>query len=80
MAAAEQVEQLATQVLARLDHVQTVDSLSSELAHLSIDEAYRVQLALVAQRCARGEQIVGRKVAFTSRGTPMAQSSAAESL
>jgi 2-keto-4-pentenoate hydratase len=69
MATMGQIEQLATQVLARYDQVQTVDGMADEFARLGIDDAYRVQLALVDQRCARGEQIVGRKVAFTSPGT-----------
>ena len=64
-----QIEQLATQILARFDRVQTVDAMATDLARLGIEDAYRVQLALVDQRCARGERIVGRKVAFTSRGT-----------
>jgi len=64
-----QIDQLAAQVLARCDQVQTVDAIADDFVRLGIDDAYRVQLALVAQRCARGEQIVGRKVAFTSRGT-----------
>jgi 2-keto-4-pentenoate hydratase len=64
-----QVEQLAAQVLARFDGVQTMDGMSDDFARLGIEDAYRVQLALVAQCCARGERIVGRKVAFTSRGT-----------
>ena len=63
------IEQLATQILARLDTVQTIDTMASDLAQLGIEDAYRVQIALVDQRCARGERIVGRKVAFTSRGT-----------
>jgi 2-keto-4-pentenoate hydratase len=65
----EQSERLATHILARLDSVQTVDAMAMDFAHLGIEDAYRVQLALVDQRCARGERIVGRKVAFTSRGT-----------
>ncbi|HSF32595.1 MAG TPA: fumarylacetoacetate hydrolase family protein [Candidatus Tectomicrobia bacterium] len=69
MATTGQVEQLATRVLACFDRVQTVDGMSDDLGRLGIADAYRVQLALVAQRCARGECIVGRKVAFTSRGT-----------
>jgi 2-keto-4-pentenoate hydratase len=69
MATTGQIDQLAAQVLARFDQVQTVDGMAEDFARLGIDEAYRVQLALVAQRSARGEQIVGRKVAFTSRGT-----------
>jgi 2-keto-4-pentenoate hydratase len=63
------IEQLATQILARFDTVQTIDTMASDLAQLGIEDAYRVQLSLVDQRCARGERIVGRKVAFTSRGT-----------
>jgi 2-keto-4-pentenoate hydratase len=69
MATTGQIEQLATQVLTRLDRVQTVDEMAPDFLRLGIEDAYRVQLALVAQRCARGERIVGRKVAFTSRGT-----------
>ena len=63
------IEQLATQILARFDTVQTIDTMAADLAQLGIEDAYRVQIALVDQRCARGERIVGRKVAFTSRGT-----------
>jgi 2-keto-4-pentenoate hydratase len=69
MTTANQVEHLAAQVLARFDQAQTVDSLSEAFSQLGIVEAYRAQLALVSQRCARGERIIGRKVAFTSRGT-----------
>jgi 2-keto-4-pentenoate hydratase len=69
MATEGQIDQLAAQVLARLDQVQTVDVMAEDFVRLGIDDAYRVQLALVAQRCARGERVVGRKVAFTSRGT-----------
>jgi 2-keto-4-pentenoate hydratase len=63
------VEQLAAQVLARFDQVQTVDEMANDFVRLETEDAYRVQLAFVDQRCARGERIVGRKVAFTSRGT-----------
>jgi 2-keto-4-pentenoate hydratase len=69
LARGEYLQQLATHVLAQFDQGQTVDSLADEFAGLSLDEAYRVQFALVAQRRARGEGVVGRKVAFTSRGT-----------
>jgi 2-keto-4-pentenoate hydratase len=69
MATRAQIEQLAAQILARFDQAKTVDGITEDLARLRIEDAYRVQLALVAQRCARGERIVGRKVAFTSRGT-----------
>jgi 2-keto-4-pentenoate hydratase len=69
MATTGQIEQLAAQVLARFDQIQTVDGMADDFARLGSEDAYRVQLALVAQRCARGERIVGRKVAFTSRGT-----------
>ncbi len=69
MASVEELERLASNVLARLDQVQTVDPLASDFARLSLEEAYGVQSALVRQRCQRGERIVGRKVAFTSQGT-----------
>jgi 2-keto-4-pentenoate hydratase len=69
MLTTERVEQLAAQVLARFDQVQTVDEMANDFVRLETEDAYRVQLAFVDQRCARGERIVGRKVAFTSRGT-----------
>jgi 2-keto-4-pentenoate hydratase len=69
MATEGQIDQLAAQVLTRLDQIQTVDAIANDLMRLRIDDAYRVQFALVAQRCARGERVVGRKIAFTSRGT-----------
>jgi 2-keto-4-pentenoate hydratase len=69
MATTAHIEQLAAQLLARFDQVQTVDEMAQDFVRLGFEDAYRVQLALVAQRCARGERIVGRKVAFTSRGT-----------
>src|ERR687888_669106 len=78
MATTGWAEQLAAEVLAQLDTANTIDSLAGSLSRLDLDEAYQVQLALVAQRCARGERIVGRKVAFTSRGT-MTQFGVAES-
>src|ERR671925_1447132 len=78
MATTGWAEQLAAEVLAQLDTANAIDSLASPLSRLDLDEAYQVQLALVAQRCARGERIVGRKVAFTSRGT-MAQFGITES-
>ena len=69
MATTGQIEQLATQILARFDKVQTIAEMANDFVGLGIEDAYRVQLSLVNQRCARGERIVGRKVAFTSRGT-----------
>jgi 2-keto-4-pentenoate hydratase len=69
MSTTGRVEQLAAEVLAQLDLGKTIDPLASSFAHLDLADAYRIQLALVDQRCTRGERIVGRKVAFTSRGT-----------
>jgi 2-keto-4-pentenoate hydratase len=69
MATTAHIEQLAAQLRVRFDHGQTVDEMAQDFVRLGIEDAYRVQLALVAQRCTRGERIVGRKVAFTSRGT-----------
>jgi 2-keto-4-pentenoate hydratase len=69
MAMTGRIEHLAAQILARFDKAQTLDNLTDDLGDLGIEDAYRVQLALIDQRCARGECIVGRKVAFTSRGT-----------
>jgi hypothetical protein len=54
MATTGQIDQLAAQVLARFDTVQTVDDMTADFAHLGIADAYRVQLALIDQRCARG--------------------------
>lgn len=69
MATSVAKEQLAARVLTCLDRAQTIDALNDAFSALGIDEAYHVQQALTAQRCARGERIIGRKVAFTSHGT-----------
>ena len=41
--------------------------LTDERPDLSVDDAYRIQEALIARRLAVGEQIVGAKLGFTSR-------------
>lgn len=54
----------------RLDAAQrqrTATSQPSALHPLGVDDAYRVQHALIARRRARGEHLVGLKLGFTSR-------------
>uniref|UniRef100_UPI003AFF73C1 2-keto-4-pentenoate hydratase n=1 Tax=Rhodococcus hoagii TaxID=43767 RepID=UPI003AFF73C1 len=54
----------------RLDEAQTGvhDTLSlADDVELGIDDAYRIQEALIARRRARGETLVGVKLGFTSK-------------
>ena len=40
---------------------------ASYFDRLSLDEAYRIQLALIERRCAEGERQIGWKVGLTSK-------------
>lgn len=55
---------------ARLDEAQRLATATTQLSDggaLDIDDAYRVQHAVLAHRVARSEQLIGRKLGFTSR-------------
>jgi 2-keto-4-pentenoate hydratase len=49
-----------------------VDDILSQAPDLSVDDAYRLQFALMERRVARGDQIVGYKAAATTRAAASA--------
>ncbi|MBS0348637.1 MAG: 2-oxopent-4-enoate hydratase [Proteobacteria bacterium] len=46
---------------------ETVPPLLERVPELSIEDAYRIQLAFIARRLAAGETIVGKKIGVTSK-------------
>ena len=49
--------------------VKPIDSLTSEIGTLSVDDAYDVQAMLVEKKIGHGERVIGWKVGCTSRAT-----------
>ena len=55
-----------------LSHARIVHAFGAErvddviCGHLSLDQAYRIQLGLVARRCSAGERQLGWKVGLTA--------------
>jgi 2-oxopent-4-enoate/cis-2-oxohex-4-enoate hydratase len=45
---------------------QAVDPLTDRESDISIDDAYQIQLDVIARRVAQGERIVGKKIGVTS--------------
>jgi 2-oxo-3-hexenedioate decarboxylase len=58
---------IAKQVDAAARHAQAIEQLSLAGHPLSLEQAYAVQKLSIDQRLARGEQVVGIKMGFTSR-------------
>lgn len=60
-----------TELARRLDDAarsaQATAQISLADPGITLDAAYRVQAALLARRCSRGERIIGVKMGFTSR-------------
>jgi 2-oxo-3-hexenedioate decarboxylase len=46
---------------------RTITLLTADAPDLSLDDAYRVQRAVIARRLSRGETVIGAKMGFTSR-------------
>lgn len=44
-----------------------IDPLTARYPHMSIENAYGVQQAFIAQRLAQGERVIGKKIGVTSR-------------
>lgn len=59
--------QLADQLRAAEATTRPIDALTSQVADLTLAEAYRVQAINVARRLADGEKLVGRKIGLTSK-------------
>ncbi len=60
------IDSLADRLHRAERHRHAIDRLTDERPDLSIDDAYRIQAALIALRLADGERIVGAKLGFTS--------------
>ncbi len=66
MLSAELTQKLADRLDAALLNRQEIPRLTEEVANLSVSAAYRVMIAGIALRQARGEHIVGWKMGLTS--------------
>lgn len=44
-----------------------IDVLSAEYPHMTAEEGYQIQRAIITKKVARGARVIGKKVAFTSR-------------
>src|SRR5262245_617090 len=67
MAAAFEIDAVASAAFAALDSGRQIAPFSSRLGSFSLDDAYRVTDAVRRLREARGERVVGRKIGFTNR-------------
>jgi len=63
----DQVVEWAGILLDAADRGTETSAVTASVPDLSVDDAYRVQLAQVDARVARGERIVGAKLGLTSR-------------
>lgn len=57
----------ATRLLAAYETKEAIAPLTATYEGMSLDDAYAVQLAQVAERTARGRTVIGHKVGLTSR-------------
>jgi hypothetical protein len=60
-------EAIAAEALAAMDGTRQIAPFSARYPGLSLDDAYRISARLCALRTARGERVIGRKIAFTDR-------------
>lgn len=63
----EQIESCGDELYAALRARRTIAPLTSRIADITIDDAYRISLRFLARRQADGEQIVGKKIGVTSK-------------
>jgi len=66
---ATDIEDLATEAFGLLETGRQIAPFSSRLPNLSLDDAYRVTIAVRRLRETRGEIPIGRKIGFTNRTT-----------
>jgi 2-oxo-3-hexenedioate decarboxylase len=62
------IKTIARDALAALDQGRPIEPFTARYPDLDLDKAYAVAAVLRAQRAARGEIPVGRKIGFTNRG------------
>lgn len=63
----EQIQHCGDELYAALRARRTIAPLTSRIADITIDDAYRISLQFLARRQADGEQIVGKKIGVTSK-------------
>src|SRR5262245_10865413 len=61
------IEAIANEALAAIDHSRQLVSFSARHPDFTLDEAYRITAAMRATRIARSERVLGRKIGFTNR-------------
>jgi len=67
MAAAFEIDAVASAAFAALGSGRQIAPFSTHLGSFSLDDAYRVTNAVRRLREARGERVLGRKIGFTNR-------------
>lgn len=63
----EDIVEIGTRLHQALDQRQAIAPLTERYPELSIDDAYRIQLAMVQHRLDAGERVIGKKIGVTSR-------------
>ena len=63
----KRIQELAARLLQAEDSRQPIAPLTQEDADCSVEDAYRVQVAIVEAKKARGARIVGKKAGVTSK-------------
>ena len=66
MAGEEIIDDLARRYLAAEAERAALEPISVICPHLTVEEAYRVQMAIVARKLAAGEELAGKKVGATN--------------
>lgn len=64
---AQTIEALAERLMAAEDGREPVEVLSIDQPDLTVEDGYRIQLAIAARKRARGDRVVGKKIGLTSR-------------
>jgi len=63
----EQIRQTAERLFEAEQQRKTLRPLTESFPHIEPDDAYRIQLALIEMKKARGAKIVGKKIGLTSK-------------
>jgi 2-oxopent-4-enoate/cis-2-oxohex-4-enoate hydratase len=64
---AEQIQEIGASLHRALAARQPLDPLTTQWPALTIEDAYRIQLAMVQHRIDAGERVVGKKIGVTSK-------------
>ncbi len=61
------IEELADRLLAAEATRTPIEVLSMAYPHMTVEDGYHIQEAIMAKKLARGEQVIGKKIGLTSR-------------